>query len=390
MKHKETLFLFIGYTITSILLFLYSYTQVDLNLTLSQVSIWQTIQKAFQYIGFFQRPLSTVWYLWILFSLSMLYIFILRYIRKGLITRNFFWKLVCFVTVILLFSYPAFSYDIFNYMFTAKTVLVYHKNPYEVVPLQFTGVEPWLTFMRWTHLPSAYTPLWILLTLPAYLLGFGYFLLILWSVKLLAAVSFLATVWCIGKILDLIDAREATLGMAVFAFNPLTVIEALVGAHNDIAMMALAMTGIYLLLKGKRIAAFFVIALSIAMKFMTIFIVPLFFFRLRRWQVLLLMASGFCLVLFKREVLPWYFSWILPFVALMPGWWEFSVLSLGISIGLLLRYAPYLYLGHWNDPVPFIKLWVTLIPIIVSICVILWVLMRGKSRLVHKDTYLLS
>ena len=46
---------------------------------------------------------------------------------------------------------------------------------YSVIPLDFTGFDPWIMFMRWTHLPSAYTPLWISLTIPLYLLSFGVF-----------------------------------------------------------------------------------------------------------------------------------------------------------------------------------------------------------------------
>ena len=55
-----------GYMAAAIALFLYSYTQVDLNLTLSTVNIWQYIQKAFQYIGYYERTFSTLIYLGIL------------------------------------------------------------------------------------------------------------------------------------------------------------------------------------------------------------------------------------------------------------------------------------------------------------------------------------
>ncbi|MCX6793869.1 MAG: hypothetical protein NTY06_02075, partial [Candidatus Gottesmanbacteria bacterium] len=157
--------LFIGYILASIGLFLYSYTQVDLSLTLSRVSIYQTLEKYFQHIGYFDRPLSTGLYLILVVVFFLLYGFFLVAARKKTISVRTFWWTVGILTAILIFSYPAFSYDFFNYMFTAKTVLLYHKNPYGVIPLQFTGVEPWLSFMRWTHLPSAYTPFWILLTL---------------------------------------------------------------------------------------------------------------------------------------------------------------------------------------------------------------------------------
>ena len=170
--------LFAGYIIASVFLFLYSYTQVDLSLTLSSSGLLQTIQKAFQYIGFYARPLSTTLYSLIVVFWFGLYAWSLGLAAKGKLTIPDVWKIVGLVTLLLVFSYPAFSYDLFNYVFTAKTVLVYHKNPYEIIPLQFAGIDPLVSIMRWTHLPSAYTPLWITLTLPAYLLGFGKFFLI--------------------------------------------------------------------------------------------------------------------------------------------------------------------------------------------------------------------
>src|SRR3989344_5171802 len=162
--------------IASLLLFLYSYTQTDLNMTLSRVGILQAVQKVFQNIGYYQRPLSMWLYLGLLVILFAVYGKILAHIRNNKIDEKQFWRIVLVTSAILLFSYPAFSYDMFNYMFTAKTVVVYHQNPYEVIPLQFSDIDVWTNFMRWTHLPSAYTPFWIALTVPAYILGFGFLL----------------------------------------------------------------------------------------------------------------------------------------------------------------------------------------------------------------------
>lgn len=339
------------YAIVSFCLFFFSYTQVDLSLTLSQASIFQTIQKTFQHVGFYQRPFATYWYLGLLVLFFGLYAAVL--LRKPTVKRV--WTIVFVLVPILLFSYPAFSYDIFNYMFTAKTVLVYHKNPYEVIPLQFTGVEPWLSFMRWTHLPSAYTPLWIVLTLPAYLLGFGYFLTTLWSMKAVAVAGYVGVVWFVGKILEKKDAKNQALGMAIVALNPLIIFETLVSGHNDIVMMAFALGSIYY-------SSFFLMALATATKLMTIFLLPVMFFGYRPMLYLAAMALGLVAVVLQREILPWYFVWIIPFVALLPKNRVILIISSAFSLGLLLRYAPYFYLGHWNDPVPIIKLWVTLVP----------------------------
>ena len=250
----------------AIALFLYSYTQVDLNLTLSTVNIWQYIQKAFQYIGYYERTFSTLIYLGILAIFYGLYIVTLRGIHTGILTVRSIWRIVFCIIIVLVLSYPAFSYDIFNYMFTAKTVLLYHKNPYEVIPMQFISIDPWVNVMRWIHLPSAYTPIWILLSLPAYFFGFGTFLLILWNFKIIAAFFYLLAIKGIYTVLKKVDPDHALLGMAVFALNPLIIIESLVSGHNDIAMMAVAIWSIVFYLRKKQVLlAWWLLALSIGM-----------------------------------------------------------------------------------------------------------------------------
>lgn len=356
-----------GFSLTSFLLFLYSYTQVDLNLTLSRFSIWQTIQRSFQYIGYYMRPLSTVLYIGIIGMMFVLYGAILFLIQKGVLVFRDIRNIVILVCVILLLSYPAFSYDMFNYIFTAKTVLVYHKSPYLVLPQEFGAIDPWINFMRWIHLPSAYTPLWILLTLPPYLLGFGYLLLILWNIKILVMSAYLACAVYIYKILIRIGHKQPVLGFAIFALNPLVIIESLVSAHNDILMMALAMVSFYIYLQQKRLFSYTLLAFSIALKLMTIFLLPVSFLRWNRLSALSVMFIGFLFVLTQREVLPWYWVWIMPFVALLPEFPSVTLIAGSVSLGLLLRYAPYIYFGHWDNPVPVIKSWVTVTPIAVSL-----------------------
>lgn len=360
-----------GYVIASLALFLYSYTQVDLNLTLSTANIWQHIQKAFQYIGYYERTFSTVIYLCILVFLYGLYGIVLRKIRTGTVTVHGVWRIVFCLCIVLVLSYPAFSYDIFNYMFTAKTVLVYHKNPYAVIPMQFASIDPWVGVMRWIHLPSAYTPLWITLSLPAYFFGFGTFLLILWNFKIVAAIFYLLAVKGIYTVLKTVEPENALAGMAVFALNPLIIIESLVNGHNDIAMIAIAIWSMVFFIRKKQyVISWFLLALSIGMKLMTIFLIPSFVLRCKRSIALAGMLLGFVLVILNREVLPWYFVWITPFVALLPGRRNITMVAGAFSLGLLLRYAPYLYYGNWNAPVPILKWWVTVIPVVLSIIIL--------------------
>ncbi len=369
MKYQKILLF--CYAAFSVFLFLYSYTQVDLNLTLSRTSIWQIIQKYFQYIGYFQRPLSTGLYLLILTAFFVLYGTVLRLAARGRLDERFLWRIVFLVTIVVVFSYPAFSADIFNYMFTAKTVLVYRQNPYVLIPGQLIGIEPWIMFMRWIHLPTAYTPVWIGLTLPAYLLGFGYFLLIMWNIKILAAFFYLATIWLIGNVIAMIEPKHKVLSMAIFAFNPLIMIETLVSGHNDIAMMAAAVFAYYLYRTNNKWGSWFALSISVALKFMTLFLIPAYVLKWNRLVALAFMFFGLILVISKREFLPWYWVWIMPFVALLPGSRDITILSFGISAGLLLRYVPYLYLGNYNPPVPAARVILMWIPIVLSVLMLI-------------------
>lgn len=372
---------FILYALTALGLFFYSYTQVDLSLTLSQVSIFQTVQKAFQYIGYYNRPLSALFFVLLVAGLSGLYLVALHKIRRKSLNLRQLWSVIGVVTVLLVLSYPAFSYDLFNYMFTAKTVLVYQKNPYTVIPLQFAGVEPWLSFMHWTHLPSAYTPLWILLTLPAYLFGFGFFLFIMWNVKILVAIAYVLTAYWIGKVLEIVEPNHKALGIAIFALNPLIIIETLVSGHNDIVMMAFVMVALYTYLKKRYLASYMLLALSVATKLMTLVLYPVAWFGWNRKLALAAMLVGFFAVLTTREVLGWYWVWIVPFVALLPGVIELAWISLGVSIGLLLRYAPFLYYGHWDAPVPVLKEWLTVVPVVLTVLIVVGMKIARKNRI---------
>jgi hypothetical protein len=366
-------FFCICYAIASLALFLFSYTQVDLSLTLSSVNIFQTIQKTFQYVGFYQRPIATAWYCSILVVYFILYAILLWAIKKKKISVYHVWILVIETLVILVLSYPAFSYDLFNHMFYAKEILLYHKNPYILTPLQFTGVEPWLSFMHWTHVPSVYSPLWTIITLPAYIFGFGYFLLILWNFKILMALFYLITTYYIARTLHVTDADNEGIGIAFFALNPLVLIESLVSAHNDIAMMAFAVMSVYFFVVKKHVLSYLFLALSAGVKFITVFLYPSIVTGYKRWVSVTLITLGFFIVLTRREVMPWYLLWIIPYAALIPGDFVLTIASIGASLGLLLRYAPYLYFGDWNNPVPRIEFWVTLIPLIMSGCIILFV-----------------
>src|SRR3989338_9479165 len=272
-------FLSVGYVLTIIFLFLYSFTQVDLNLTLSQFSLWQIAQKFFQQIGYFNRSLSTSFYILIVLLLFGFYFFFLSLASKNKISKKQVWFLTIISTVILSFSYNAFSYDVFNYMFDARIVTHYGQNPYLHKALDFSS-DPMLNFMRWTHRTYPYGPAWLFLTVPLSFIGFNFFLFTFFLFKFLGSLSFLGTAYFIAKILKKASPKNELFGLSLFVFNPLVIIETLVSSHNDMVMIFFGVLSLYLLVNKKYITSILYLIFSIGIKFATVSLLPIFLFPL--------------------------------------------------------------------------------------------------------------
>ncbi len=380
--------LFASYVLSLTALFLYSLTQIDLSLTFSKLSIWQTIEKSFQQVGYFNRPLSTAIFLVILTLLSIHYFAFIFLAMKKRISRKQVWFLVLAGFVVLVFSYNAFSYDLFNYIFDAKIITHYHLNPYFYKALDFPN-DPMLSFMRWTHRYYPYGPAWLFLTAPISFIGLNIFSLTFFLFKIFISGFFLGTVYFIEKIVRKVSPENEIYALVFFGLSPLVLIESVVSVHNDIVMMFFAVFGLYLVLNKKLIFSLIAIIFSYFIKEVTIlllFPVLIFqnpikkiflssenFFRL----CVLAMIAGFVYVLTKLEVQPWYFLWVIPFISLLKPNRYIFLLTTGVSLGLLLRYTPFLYQGDWNgDAIP-IRFYVSIVtPLIFLIFGFIWGLVR--------------
>lgn len=369
---KKLSILFGSYFVLLVGLFLYSYTQVDLSLTMSRASIFQTIEKGFQYIGYFDRPLSTELYVGIVALLFLFYFLFIYFAQKGKLPMSRLWQLILAMGVLLTFAYTAFSYDIFNYIFAAKVIVHYHQNPYAVIPLAFPK-DPMLSFMHWTNVPYVYGPLALGFTLPIYLLGLGVFLPTFFLFKALTTVCFFGTVYFLQKLFRQVNPKKEVLGVVLFALNPLVIIETLISAHNDIIMMFFAVMGIYFLLQKKWFWGVLAIIVSALTKQVTVFLLfPVLAYGIatifkRRisdstflWLTTVSMVAGYLFVLTKIGLQPWYTLWFLPFFLLVKLPRFVLVLLIGFTLGVLLRYVPLLWQGDWNGLAPTIMFYVTL------------------------------
>ena len=358
--------LFPLYLLTIVALFIYSFTQVDLSLTLSRISVYQLVEKYLQNIGFFQRPLSTVIYIVILVFLIVFYFIFLYQTLKKKINARSIWKIIILTTVVLVFSYNAFSYDLFNYIFDAKIVTHYHLIPYFYKATDFSG-DPMLSFMRWTQRTFPYGPSWLVLTVPLSFIGMNYFLPTFFLFKILMGLSFLGSCYLIYKISEKIFPENALLNLVFFALNPLVLVEALVSAHNDIPMIFFFLLSIYLFLQKRKALSFISNIFSIGVKFSTGIIFPLFmvleyFDRTKRkinwekffiWSFLLSLLTVI-LATFRTTFQPWYLVFPLSLAVFIPRKFYIFIPSVIVTLFGLLIYVPYVYMTDYAKEYPAI------------------------------------
>ncbi len=345
-------------------LFLYSFTQVDLSLTLSRVSIWQEIQKAFQYVGWFDRPLSTYLYVGIISFLFILFLWTIYLVSKNKINKKTLWTVVILVTAILIPSYNAFSYDLFNYIFDARIVSYYGLNPYEFKPLDFTN-DPMLSFMRSTHRVYPYGPVWLLVTVPITFIANEIFLLSFFLLKLLNGIAFLATVHLVKKIAEHLKLKNVHLAIVLFALNPLVLVEGLVSAHNEIIMVFFAVLSLYLLFLNRNTLSVISLIISIGIKYATVVLLPVLFIKMfiKKISDGKIIQISLALLIFAvvatslasgqnkgSEFQPWYLLLVAPLIALCENR-LLRFIFVVLSFIILASYVPFLYNGIWPEDI---------------------------------------
>jgi len=336
----------------------FSYLFIDTNL----------LYLKYFYTGFYydQKFLVSAMYILFISAFFSFYIYILR----GKLSPFLIKKLIIF-SLPLLLSYPAIlSFDIFNYILTAKLTFFHFENPYTVMPIEILN-EPLLKFTRAANKFALYGPAWILLTSIPFYLGFGIFLLTMFLFKLFAALFY----FLLLKIIYLLTKSKKS--VLFFALNPLVIIETFVSGHNDVVMMAFAFISFYLLIKRKIMLAFLFIILSILIKYATIALLPLFIImvikvmrreeinieKIGKWGFYSMLIIFFLSPL-REEIYPWYTIWLLSFAALSLKNKFVFYLSIALSFGVMFRYIPYMLLGTYFGITPMIKTTVTLIPVI--------------------------
>ena len=390
MSKQEKFLLFLNILLYGALT-VFSYSYVDLNLTISQIPIVLKAVGFLQQLGYFHRQEATLIYLVFLIFAFGFFIFNLRLFYKSKVGKTYLIASTVLNTTILIFAYPFLSSDLFNYLFDAKIILKYNASPYTHKPLDFPQ-DDWLRFMRWVHRYSPYGPLWLGFSILPAFLGLGKFIINFLTFKIFIGSFHLVNAFIIYKFLKNTKKDLALFGTAFYALNPLFLIEGVINAHNDIVLATFLLSAMLFTSTKKETFSFFSVLLGILIKYIPILILPfvvlkklkkinqkqaivlsiitmgLFTFIYSSFKVSVpFVSSGSTQVQFQ----PWYLFWTLPLLALLaiP---ELIVAAILVSIGASLRYLPYLLNGDWSHPgtTNFMQV-VTVIPLIISLIFIL-------------------
>jgi hypothetical protein len=328
----------------------YSYGFVDRNLILSTNTLYQVIHKPLQYFVFEKRGWAGAAYIGFLVAFWLLYFFVLRLIEQKKASFHQIKRLIIVTSGIFLFSFPAFSYDIFNYILTAKVTFTHKENPWVVRPVEIPN-EPALLYTRAANKWALYGPTWILFTAVPHIFGLHNVWLTIIMFKLLIYIFFYIFLYFLWK------QTKSLWNIAVFAFNPLVLITVLNEAHNDMVMMTLAAASL-LFTRYK----FWLWIASFLVKGATIFLLPVRSFVSAYW----FMFAVFLVSPLREEMYPWYFIWCLTFLSFLPK--SRAVLyrfSLALCFGLLLRNFPYIVTRQYDGYNELFRTVITWLPVII-------------------------
>ncbi|HVS29689.1 MAG TPA: hypothetical protein VHE14_09060 [Solirubrobacteraceae bacterium] len=166
--------------------------------------------------------------------------------------------------VIFLLAPPLLLADVFNYIDYARLGAVHGLNPYLHTPSQapYDSIHHLVT---WRHLTTPYGPLF---TLGSYVLAPLSVPAAMWVVKAavaLASLGCVAMIWRLARLLG----RPPVPAIMLYGLNPLVLVHAVGGAHNDVFALLVVLVGVQFVLRERegRAAGMMVAAAAIKASF---------------------------------------------------------------------------------------------------------------------------
>jgi hypothetical protein len=166
---------------------------------------------------------------------------------------------------------PLFSTDVFSYQAYARMWTEYGVNPYISGP-HAIALDPIYPFIGadWIFTPSAYGPLFTVLSGAFASLGVAA------SVLAYKSVAALGGLLCVGAVASIARRRgtDPVRAAALVGCNPLLVLYGVGGAHNDLLMLGVAAVGLRLFLDERARAGAGAVVVAAAVKLTAVLLLP--------------------------------------------------------------------------------------------------------------------
>jgi hypothetical protein len=212
------------------------------------------------------RPLS-FGFSFVVILMLLAYLVLIASVRT-LSTRAIVISVVALHAIILM-GPPLQLSDLFNYLGYARLGALHQLNPYTHVIGQELH-DPVYRFASWHNLHSPYGPLFTAATYPLAFLPLSVAYWILKVITMFASLAFIGLVWQCARRLG----RDPRYAIVFVALNPIYLIYAMAGFHNDFFMLVPAIGAILLLLERRYRLAGAVLMLAVAVKFSAILLLP--------------------------------------------------------------------------------------------------------------------
>lgn len=165
------------------------------------------------------------------------------------------------------------SDDLYLYNLYGRTIGVYGANPVIAPPSTF-GADPHLPWVHWRDLPSAYGPIWLMLSAAlSGAAGESVTAAVLWY-RVAGLSMHLAVA---GMLWTLLRKRRSTAALRAtlfYAWNPLVLLEVVANAHNDVLVALFAVLLIGAAAQHRWLSAAFFGACAVMVKPFAIVLLP--------------------------------------------------------------------------------------------------------------------
>lgn len=178
----------------------------------------------------------------------------------------------------LMFTPATLTTDIYNYAIYGEMPVIYGANPFTHTPGEFPqSALHYLIPVYWHDAPSAYGPSWVVLsTVVASLLHSNLLIDELLVYRFIANASHLANTALIWAIAERLRVRSGPAAAVAYGWNPAALVEFAFNGHNDVLMLTPMLGAVLLTMSGRTRWAAVALGTSVAQKYTSVLVVPLF------------------------------------------------------------------------------------------------------------------